>query len=112
MCLGAGDWRSPDVAVAHTPWLRLAGLRAVPSGWGLLLPGGAVHGHGLTAPIRLVALDAGWRVREVRWLEPRRFALLRGAAWTLELPAATPAPEPGARLEPAAADGSDDSRVQ
>ena len=96
--LSAGEWRSPPVLAAATFAERLAGLRGVPGGHGLLLWARSVHGWGLRAPVRVVQLEGEGVVGECRWLEPRRHLRWDTASWTLELPAWQPWPPEGARL--------------
>ncbi len=104
--LRAPDWQSPPVLPAATFAERLAGLRGVPPGSGVLLRAKAVHGWGLLGPIRLVRLDELGKVGECRWLEPRRLARWPTPAWILELPSWQPWPPTGATLHAVAATGA------
>jgi hypothetical protein len=96
--LSAPDWKTPPVLAATTFAERLAGMRAVPPGRGMLLWARTVHGWGLPGPIRLVRLDDAGTVAECRWLEPRRHVRWLQPAWTLELPSWHIWPPDGAKL--------------
>ncbi|HEX5147148.1 MAG TPA: DUF192 domain-containing protein [Conexibacter sp.] len=89
-----------DVRLAAGPLARLlglAGLRALPSGAGLLLPGTrSIHTCGMRFALDLLWLDRRGRVVRVdRGVRPWRVRGCRGARAVLELPArarATDAP--------------------
>jgi uncharacterized membrane protein (UPF0127 family) len=70
--------------------LGLAGLRALPPGSGLLLPGTrSVHTFGMRFALDLVWLDrAGRIVRVDRAVQPGRLRGCRAACAVVELPAA------------------------
>lgn len=67
-------------------------------GSGLLLQTRSVHGIGLRAPVRAVAITTGMRVLAVRWLLPGRIIFFPRARFVLELPAWVTPPPVGATL--------------
>ncbi|HEU6446765.1 MAG TPA: DUF192 domain-containing protein [Gaiellaceae bacterium] len=76
------------VAVSFASRFRgLMGMRQLPPGSGLLLPGASsVHTHFMRFPIDVVFLDSGWRiVALVTALRPWRLAAAKTAASVLEL---------------------------
>jgi uncharacterized membrane protein (UPF0127 family) len=83
-----------DVRRARDPLARLlglAGLRALPPGVGLLLPGTrSIHTFGMRFALDLVWLDREGRVVRVdRGVPPWRMRGCRAADTVVELPAAT-----------------------
>lgn len=64
---------------------RLAGIHAVPPGWGVLIPGRSVHGMVIARNLWAVGLDATLQVVGVRLLRPARIAVFREATAILEL---------------------------
>lgn len=77
---------------------RVAGIRSVADGRGVLLAGSAVHGWGMAAPLLVLALDRQGQVLAARCLVPGTMWRHRGAAWMLELPVATREPGVGAAV--------------
>lgn len=67
-------------------------------GSGLLLETRSVHGFGMRAPVRAVAITPGMRVSAVQWLLPGRVLIFPTARFVLELPAWVTPPRVGATL--------------
>jgi len=81
-------WASGPVLVATGYRQRLLGLRPWPTGFGLLLAGAAVHGHGMAETVRVIGIDATGTVLDRR----------AGAAFVVELPLHIAPPPSGAML--------------
>jgi len=78
---------------------RWRGLRPRFRGRGLLLPGSAVHGRGMTEELLAVGVDVEGRVVAVAYLRPGRFLWFAGAVMVAELAAGRPPPPLGAVVE-------------
>ena len=104
---GPDGWRWNDVEVASRRRSRLRGLigRAPRP---LLIQTCTVHGFWLRSPIRIVGIGPDGVVVDVRLLERRRVAWMRGARWILELPVELAWPREGARLTFRAGGGEPD----
>ena len=62
------------------------------------MQGSAVHGFGMRESLWAVGVDAGGRVTDIRWLQPRRMVTLARARLVLELPGSVAPPSVGAGL--------------
>lgn len=92
------DWCSGPVEVASTFRKRWRGLRPLPRGRSLLLPGRSVHGWGMARPLWVVGLDREFEVLAIRLMDPRRMVTAPGAAWMLEMPVTAAPPRMSSRL--------------
>ncbi|MCP4968567.1 MAG: hypothetical protein GY926_25465 [bacterium] len=64
----------------------------------VLLSTGAVHGRGLSSPIRVAGIDLSGCVIAVKVLDPGRFLWMARAAWVLEMPTDDDPPALGMEL--------------
>lgn len=95
--LVADGWAARGIRRARSFRERWRGIKPMP-GSGLLLETRSVHGFGLTAPVRAVAITPGMRVLAVRWLLPGRILFFPTARFVLELPAWQSPPIVGSTL--------------
>lgn len=95
--LTAGDWRR-EVIVPERFVERLRGVKALPPGTAMLLPGWSVHGIGLATPLRVVGIERSGRVADVVELPPGTVRIIWRARWMLELPDGEPAPAAGSQI--------------
>jgi uncharacterized membrane protein (UPF0127 family) len=65
---------------------RLAGIRGVPVGDGVVMRTASVHGRGLSAPLHVIWLDGSGTIIERTTLQPGGTARCRGAVWAIEVP--------------------------
>ena len=75
-------------------WRRLVGIHGVPPLWGVLIPGGSVHGMFIARRLWVVGLDKALRVVGVRCLRPGGLVVFREADAVLELRADRVPPQP------------------
>lgn len=90
-------WAARGICHARSFRERWRGIEQVP-GSGLLLETRSVHGFGMRAPVRAVAITPGMRVSAVRWLLPWRILFFPTARFILELPAWQSPPPIGSTL--------------
>lgn len=97
--LAADGWTADCVLRARTFRERWRGVKSIPEDAVLLMKTRSVHGIGLRASLRVVAVSSGMQVYAVRWLHPGRVLFFPKARFILELPPEADTPPIGSRLE-------------
>ncbi|MBU1226614.1 MAG: hypothetical protein KJ698_05325 [Actinobacteria bacterium] len=96
--LTAGCWRSAPLLVPRGFRQRLAGMRGVPPGWGVLLRTASVHTFGMRRPVVVIGISGSGGVRWARPMPPGRVVFDPGSTWIAELPGAAAGPPSGPAL--------------
>lgn len=98
VALSAPDWGTTGY-LARTFADRFLGVWSAPNGSAVVLRTASVHTFGRRRPLQLIGLDAGMTVVAIRTLKPNRVALIPSARIIVEMPAGSPVPAMGERVE-------------